>query len=45
MMLFVLSFAVFALAIAGMAIGVLLGRRPLAGSCGRDCGCRKSADD
>ena len=31
---FVLSFAVVALAVAGMAVGVLCGRRPIAGSCG-----------
>jgi hypothetical protein len=34
MTLFLLSFTVFLLAIFGLAAGVLLGRRPLAGSCG-----------
>lgn len=31
---FVLALIVVALLIAGMAVGVLLGRKPLAGSCG-----------
>ena len=34
MSVFILSFVVLALAVAGMAVGVLLGRRPLSGSCG-----------
>lgn len=34
MSVFVFSFAVTALAILGLATGVLLGRRPLRGSCG-----------
>ena len=42
MMLFVVSFIAFGLTMAFMALGVLLGRAPLAGSCGRgtecDCG-------
>jgi hypothetical protein len=29
-----LSFAILLLAIAGLALGVMLGRRPLQGSCG-----------
>ncbi len=31
---FVLSFVLVALAVTGMAAGVLLGRRPISGSCG-----------
>ncbi|MBP7777250.1 MAG: hypothetical protein KA371_08990 [Acidobacteria bacterium] len=34
MSLFLFSFAVIALAILGLAAGLLLGRRPLSGSCG-----------
>lgn len=34
MTLFLLSFIVIALALFGMAAGVLLGRAPIAGSCG-----------
>jgi len=43
MMLFVVSVIAFGLAMAFMALGVLLGRAPLSGSCGRDmdCGCRR----
>ncbi len=43
MMLFVISLIGFGLAMAFMALGVLLGRAPLAGSCGRDtqCDCRR----
>ncbi len=33
-MIFVVSFLVVTLAVLGMAAGVLLGRRPIAGSCG-----------
>lgn len=36
MTLFLLSFAVIALAIAGLGAGILLGRAPLKGSCGGD---------
>ena len=36
MILFLLSFAVIALAILGLSVGALLGRRPLKGSCGGD---------
>jgi hypothetical protein len=36
MTLFLLSFAVVALAILGLAAGALLGREPLKGSCGGD---------
>jgi hypothetical protein len=32
--LFLLTFAVFGLAIAAMAVGVALGRKPIQGSCG-----------
>lgn len=31
---FILTFVVFALLIAAMAIGVLMGRKPISGSCG-----------
>jgi len=31
---FILAFFVFLLLVAGMAIGVLMGRKPLKGSCG-----------
>lgn len=34
MTLFLLSFAVIGLAILGLAVGILLGRGPLKGSCG-----------
>ncbi len=34
MTLFLISTAVFGLVIAGMAIGVILGRQPIKGSCG-----------
>ncbi len=36
MTLFVLSFIVIALAILGLAAGLLLGRGPIEGSCGGD---------
>ncbi|HET6494156.1 MAG TPA: hypothetical protein VFH61_02190 [Thermoleophilia bacterium] len=36
MTLFLFSFAVMVLAVLGLAAGVLLGRRPLRGSCGGD---------
>ena len=39
MTLLVISFFVFCMAMAGMALGVLLRRRPIVGSCGRDCSC------
>ena len=39
MMLFAMSLLIFATAMALMAIGVLIGRRPLAGGCGRSCSC------
>jgi hypothetical protein len=44
-MLFVISFFAFCLVMTGMALGVLLGRRPIAGSCGRDCGCHGVNDE
>ena len=34
MLIFVISFVVIALAFAGLAIGVMLGRQPIKGSCG-----------
>jgi hypothetical protein len=34
MEIFLMSFVIMGLAILGMAVGVLLGRRPIAGSCG-----------
>ncbi len=34
MTLFLISVAVFGLVIAGMAIGVIMGRQPIKGSCG-----------
>lgn len=53
MMTFVIAFAVFALALLGLGLGMLLNRRPVQGSCGglaqmpgmtSDCGglCRRS---
>lgn len=36
MILFVLSFLIIVLAVAGLGIGVMLGRGPLRGSCGGD---------
>ena len=36
MTLFILSFVVFAIAIAGLALGLMLGRGPLRSSCGGD---------
>ena len=33
-MIYLISFSVFALIIAGMAIGVMAGRAPISGSCG-----------
>lgn len=39
-MLFLIVFLFFILAMIGMAIGVLVGREPLPGSCGRKCDCR-----
>ena len=41
MILFLLSLAVVTLAVAGLAAGVLLGRRALAGSCGGAGGCAR----
>lgn len=45
---FLLIFAVFLIVIAAMAVGVMFGRKPIAGSCGglgavgveRACGCK-----
>ncbi|MEO0382077.1 MAG: (Na+)-NQR maturation NqrM [Pseudomonadota bacterium] len=34
MMIFLFTFAIFALAIAGLAVGVMAGRKPIEGSCG-----------
>ena len=34
MKMFLISFVVLLLAIAGMAVGVIFGRRPIQGSCG-----------
>lgn len=31
---FIIAFVIVSLAVAGMAIGVLMGRRPISGSCG-----------
>jgi hypothetical protein len=39
MMLFIVSFIAFGLAMAFMALGVSLGRPPLYGSCGRNTNC------
>lgn len=41
-MLFVIVFVFIAVAMLGMAVGVIAGRRPIAGSCGRDCSCHGS---
>ena len=56
MMTFVIAFAVFALALVGLGLGLLLKRPPLQGSCGglarmpglaSDCGglCRRNGGD
>ena len=44
---FIIAFIIITLAVAGMAIGVMLGRRPISGSCGGlnnlsglECACR-----
>lgn len=34
MTMFLVTFGIMALAVAGMAIGVIFGREPIAGSCG-----------
>jgi len=39
-MLTVIVFVFFVVSMLGMAIGVLAGRRPLEGGCGRSCRCR-----
>jgi hypothetical protein len=39
-MLILLVFVFFCLAMLGMAIGVMVRRRPLEGACGRSCDCR-----
>ncbi|MCJ8167712.1 (Na+)-NQR maturation NqrM [Atopomonas sediminilitoris] len=33
-MIWLATFAVFLLVVAGMAVGVMMGRKPIAGSCG-----------
>lgn len=38
MILFMLAFLIMVLAITGMSIGVVFGRRPLAGGCALACG-------
>lgn len=43
MFTFLLTLALFALAIAGLSIGVLLGRPPIKGSCG-GVSCIRGAD-
>jgi len=45
MMLVAIVFVFFVIAMLGMAVGVIAGRRPIAGSCGRDCSCRGSNTD
>jgi hypothetical protein len=41
MMLFIASLLLFVASMALMALGVMLGKRPLPGSCGRrNCECR-----
>jgi hypothetical protein len=45
MMLVVIVFVFFIIAMLGMAVGVIAGRRPIAGSCGRDCSCTGSVTD
>lgn len=44
-MTFLFAFAVFALAFAGLAVGVMCGRRPLQGSCGGAAGAGAAGDD
>lgn len=41
MSIYIISFIVLALAFAGLAVGVLLGRAPIKGSCGglNNCDC------
>jgi len=43
-MIFVLSFAIFCLAMILMAVGVILGRRPLAARCGDESCCKNRSD-
>ena len=51
MLVYVISFVVFALAIGGLAVGLLAGRGPIRGTCGGlnnpdGCGaCGRSASD
>jgi hypothetical protein len=40
-MLLVIVFVFFALAMLGMAVGVLVRREPLQGGCGQQCNCRR----
>lgn len=46
--LFLISFAVIAVVVAGMAIGVIFGRNAIKGSCGgiggKDCVCVEKCD-
>jgi len=45
---FLLSLAIILLAIGGLAVGVMLGRPPIRGSCGgagcESCGCGRKAE-
>jgi hypothetical protein len=41
MMLFLIVFIFLALAMLGMAIGLIVNGTPLRGSCGRDCSCKR----
>ncbi len=53
MKVFIIVFVVFALVMIAMAIGVIFGRKPIAGSCGglgaagveRACGCEKKCSN
>ncbi len=42
MVTFLFAFVILCLSVAGLGLGVLLGRRPLCGSCGGCAGCNRA---